>query len=78
MPSEREGLTRRGIRLEFTPALIEYMVAIGFSPKYGARPLQRAVERHVVGALSRLLIDQPLENVTLLCDYDGAVQILVA
>lgn len=70
---EREGLTRRSIRLEFTPALVEHITAIGFSPKYGARPLQRAVERHVVGALSRLLIDEAIAGVCVVCDYAGEI-----
>lgn len=75
--SQREGLTRRGIKLKFTPALIEYMVNVGFSPKYGARPLQRAVERHVVGALSRRLIDEAISHVTLTCDVDADGHVLI-
>lgn len=73
---KREGVERRGIRLEFTPALINHVAAIGFSPKYGARPLQRAVERHVVSAVSRHLIEHAAENLTLVCDVcDGQVHI---
>ncbi|HEX8958161.1 MAG TPA: AAA family ATPase, partial [Burkholderiaceae bacterium] len=74
---EREGLTRRGIRLEFTAALIDHITAVGFSPKYGARPLQRAVERHVVGALSRLLIDEEIADACIVCDFDGEVVLAV-
>jgi ATP-dependent Clp protease ATP-binding subunit ClpC len=73
--AEREGLTRRGIRLEFTPALVEHITAIGFSPRYGARPLQRAVERHVVGALSRLLIDEDIAGVCVVCDYADEIRL---
>jgi ATP-dependent Clp protease ATP-binding subunit ClpC len=51
----REGLLRRGVRLRFTPELVAFIVATGFSPKYGARPLQRAVEQHVVAAVARAL-----------------------
>jgi ATP-dependent Clp protease ATP-binding subunit ClpC len=51
----REGLRRRGVRLRFTPELVAFIVAAGFSPKYGARPLQRAVEQHVVAAVARAL-----------------------
>lgn len=43
----REGLLRRGLRLRFTPAVVDFVASVGFSPRYGARPLQRAVEQHV-------------------------------
>ena len=52
----REGVRRRGLRLEFTEALVRFVADAGFDPVYGARPLQRAIERHVVGPLSRFLL----------------------
>src|SRR6185295_9305599 len=54
--AEREGFKRRGLKVEFTEALVTFVAGVGFDPVYGARPLQRAVERHVVGPLSRHLI----------------------
>ena len=73
----REGLARRGILLEFTSALVDYIAAVGFSPKYGARPLQRAVERHVVSALAKRMIEQSIENMTLLCDFAEGLGITI-
>ena len=32
-----------GVRLEWTPSLTEAVVRSGYSPKFGARPLRRAV-----------------------------------
>lgn len=52
----REGLARRGVRLNFSPQVIAFVVDKGFSPKYGARPLQRAVEKYVVAAVARAML----------------------
>lgn len=58
---KREGLLRRGLRLRFSPEVIEFVAGVGFSPKYGARPLQRAVEQHVVNAIAKALFE-PVED----------------
>jgi ATP-dependent Clp protease ATP-binding subunit ClpC len=72
----REGLLRRGIRLRFTPELVAFVVAAGFSPKYGARPLQRAVEQHVVAAVARALFGPVEDGACLEVGIEaGAVQV---
>ena len=55
----RPGFASRALRLVFTEAVVDLVVAAGFDPRFGARPLQRAIEQHVVGALARRLVDQP-------------------
>ncbi len=67
---KRDGIRNRGIRLSFTDALIGYIAEKGFDKKYGARPLQREIERLIVAPLARLLLQQPdLQNQTLTVDY---------
>lgn len=53
----REGLQRHGLRLSWSEAVIDLLVAEGFDPRYGARPLQRAIEEHLVAPLARRLVD---------------------
>jgi ATP-dependent Clp protease ATP-binding subunit ClpC len=55
----REGIAGRGLGLRFTEAVVDRVVAAGFDPLLGARPLQRAIEQQVVAALARLLVDWP-------------------
>ena len=55
--AKREGLLRSGVRISWSAALIERLAGIGFDPRYGARPLQRAVEREVVAPLARWLLE---------------------
>ncbi|MES2889804.1 MAG: AAA family ATPase [Pseudomonadota bacterium] len=68
---QREGLARRGIQLQFTPALIDWVAGVGFSPLYGARPLQRAVEQHVVAAVAQALFGPVADGARLRVDVQG-------
>ena len=43
-----EGITRRKLLVEVDDPVIEVLGREGFHPRYGARPLQRAIERAVI------------------------------
>ena len=53
----RERLAERKIGLELTPAAIERIALDGFDPVFGARPLKRAIQREVVDAVAKALIE---------------------
>jgi ATP-dependent Clp protease ATP-binding subunit ClpA len=60
---EREGIVRRKLLLEVDDAVITTVATSGFHMRYGARPLQRSIERLVIEPLARLLIArQPREG----------------
>jgi len=57
----RRRMLDRGVRLELSPAVVAKLVAEGYSPEYGARPVRRAVTALLEdplsdGLLSGLLI----------------------
>jgi ATP-dependent Clp protease ATP-binding subunit ClpA/protein subunit release factor B len=54
----REGIVRRNMLVEIDDAVIDRLVAQGFHPLYGARSLQRELERAVIIPLARLLVEQ--------------------
>jgi ATP-dependent Clp protease ATP-binding subunit ClpC len=54
--AKRPGILQRNLSLKFSDALIHYVCKTGFSPEYGARPLQRAIERTVIPPLTELLL----------------------
>lgn len=54
----REGIVRRNFLVEIDDPAIELLVRKGFHPLYGARPLQREIERAVILPLARLLVDE--------------------
>ncbi|MFM7202253.1 MAG: AAA family ATPase [Myxococcota bacterium] len=57
--NQREGLQRLKIQLRWDNAVVERLARVGFDARYGARPLQRAVEREVVVPLSYYLAAHP-------------------
>ena len=72
----REGFIKRNIQLTFTDVLVDYLVSIGFDEKYGARPLQRAIENTLVNPMANWLLDNPDDNgINLELDYEGGLKI---
>ena len=54
-----QRLSDRGITFELTPAAKNWLAEEGFDPVFGARPLRRAVQRHLENPLSKgILSDQ--------------------
>jgi ATP-dependent Clp protease ATP-binding subunit ClpA len=54
----REGIVRRKLLVEVDEAVVEELATRGMDPQYGARPLQRAIERAVIQPLARLIVDR--------------------
>lgn len=53
---KREGFTRRGIDVRYGEPVLDLLMTHGFDPRYGARPMKRAVEQRVLVPLSRRLL----------------------
>jgi ATP-dependent Clp protease ATP-binding subunit ClpC len=77
----REGFQRACLRLRWSEALVAWLAKEGFDARYGARPLQRVLERHVVTPLARYLLERPaLRDAELTVDRDehATIQVGVA
>jgi ATP-dependent Clp protease ATP-binding subunit ClpB len=72
-----ERLKSRGISLEFTPELKNYLTRAGFDPEYGARPLKRLIQKEVGNLLSEFILKGDYtQGAELLVDYrNGRVEI---
>ena len=55
-------LEERGIRLEISEQAVDWLTDAGFDPQFGARPIKRAIQRHLLNELSKQLIGQQLES----------------
>ncbi|MEM7104502.1 MAG: AAA family ATPase [Bacteroidota bacterium] len=67
----REGFVKKGLKLKFTKQLSDHIASAGFDERYGARPLQRAIEEEVIAPLARWLLDNPkIKNCELTIDFD--------
>jgi len=68
--NKREGFQERHLKLTFTPQLVKHLAKVGFDPKYGARPLQRTIERLVISKLAEFLLQHvEMKGVDLLIDW---------
>jgi ATP-dependent Clp protease ATP-binding subunit ClpB len=47
---------RRGLSVEVTPAAKEFLIEQGWDPQYGARPLKRAIQRHLEDELAKKIL----------------------
>ena len=52
----RSRLARERITLELSPAAVQSLAFDGLDPVYGARPLKRLIQRHVVDNVANLII----------------------
>ncbi len=72
----REGFEKMGLTLNFTEKLIQYLTRIGFDEKYGARPLQRALEDEIIKPIANWLLHHAdLQNSTLDIDFEDGIKI---
>ncbi|MGE5646160.1 MAG: ATP-dependent chaperone ClpB [Acidobacteriota bacterium] len=69
----RARLAERHIQVELTAETRRHLVRIGYDPLYGARPLRRAMQKHIETELGRRLLEGVVrDGQTVLIDYDRA------
>jgi ATP-dependent Clp protease ATP-binding subunit ClpC len=67
-----ERVEQMEFTLDFTDESINYIAGEGFDPQYGARPLKRAIQRHVEDVLTEEIIESnPPKGSKLTLDYDS-------
>jgi ATP-dependent Clp protease ATP-binding subunit ClpC len=65
-------LAERKLKLEMTDKAKTWLANVGFDPEYGARPLRRAIERHVENPLSTMVLSGEFkEGTTIMVDLEG-------
>jgi ATP-dependent Clp protease ATP-binding subunit ClpC len=65
-------LESQRVSIEVTPAAKEFLAEEGYDPKFGARPLARAIRRHIENPLSSRIIGGEFDpSDTVLIDRAG-------
>jgi ATP-dependent Clp protease ATP-binding subunit ClpB len=68
----QERLVDRKITLELNDEAKNYLVSIGYSPQYGARPLNRAIQTELLNPLSLMLLaDRIHDGEVVRSGFDG-------
>jgi ATP-dependent Clp protease ATP-binding subunit ClpC len=71
MAEVRERLAEHSLYVEITPEARKWLAEIGYNPDFGARPLQRALQKHVESPMSlKLLSGEFSKGDTILVDVD--------
>ena len=75
---KREGFVKKKLELLFSEKLIEHLASAGFDDRYGARPLQRAVEHEVITPMAAWLLKNPkVKNSVLEIGYDKGLKVKI-
>jgi ATP-dependent Clp protease ATP-binding subunit ClpB len=68
----RARLAERHVQIELTGEARRRLVRIGYEPSYGARPLKRAIQKHIENHVGRLLLEGTIRDGQLVhIDYDS-------
>ena len=72
----KKMLEEQDVKLDVTPAAINFLADVGFDPEFGARPVKRAIQRYMLNDLSKQLLSNTVnrENpITVDADANGLV-----
>jgi ATP-dependent Clp protease ATP-binding subunit ClpA len=71
-------LAESKIKIELTPEMHKFLEKVGYDPKYGARPLRRAVETHVGNGITPKLLSKEFKaGDVVIADYkEGKVTLV--
>ena len=62
----------KNITLKFTDEVKEYIIKKGFDPKFGARPLRRAIEKNIEDIIAvKYIKGEVKENNSYLIDFEN-------
>jgi len=77
MKQVQDRLGEHGLHVELTPAALSWLATEGYDPAFGARPLRRALQKHVESPLSvQILQGQHKSDSLIVVDYDEEAGII--
>jgi len=72
----RKMLAEQDVQMEVTPQAIDYLAEAGYDPEFGARPVKRAIQQHLLNDLSKQLLSGSVNRerpITVDCFGEGLV-----
>ncbi|GAA5901605.1 hypothetical protein JCM8208_001553 [Rhodotorula glutinis] len=68
----------RDIKLDPTPAALDFLASVGYHPLFGARPLNRSIQTELLNPLSRFILNESIrDGETARIDFDAKANRLV-
>ncbi|MEI7983277.1 MAG: AAA family ATPase, partial [Bacteroidota bacterium] len=71
----QEMLKKNDIRIEASEKALRCLATLGYDPQYGARPIKRVIQKHVLNELSKMILAGKVdkEDAILLDEKDGGL-----
>jgi ATP-dependent Clp protease ATP-binding subunit ClpB len=70
-------LARKGITLEVSKDAKDWIARLGYDPTYGARPLKRVIQKHIVNVLSQRILEGEFadgDSIEVVLDGHGLIE----
>jgi ATP-dependent Clp protease ATP-binding subunit ClpC len=72
----RAGFVKKNIEVRFSDKVVDHVSRIGFDERFGARPLQRAIEQVLVNPIANWILEHNEQgDCLLLIDFDQRLKI---
>lgn len=72
METQKKKLKSNGIMISYTESVIDSLCAISYEPQYGARPVKRAINDHIINGLTMKLLSREItKDKGILIDIQG-------
>jgi ATP-dependent Clp protease ATP-binding subunit ClpB len=55
-------LDKTNIKLEVTKKAVDIIAKIGFDPQFGARPIKRVIQKNLLNALSKIILEEKVDK----------------
>jgi ATP-dependent Clp protease ATP-binding subunit ClpB len=55
-------LDKTNIKLEVTKKAVDFIAKIGFDPQFGARPIKRVIQKNLLNALSKIILEEKVDK----------------
>jgi ATP-dependent Clp protease ATP-binding subunit ClpB len=55
--SVKKMLGKSDIRLKTTKKAVQLIATLGFDPQFGARPIKRVIQKHLLNELSKMMLE---------------------
>jgi ATP-dependent Clp protease ATP-binding subunit ClpC len=65
-----QRLRVNGFESEVNQDMIDHLIKVGYDPKFGARPLKRAIQRWIDDPVTDILLEGPDKDVVFQISYD--------
>ncbi len=66
----RETLLEQGLEISITDSAVDWITNVGYDPLYGARPIKRMLQKHILNELSKRILGRQInKNKPIIVDY---------